>query len=1707
MADIRLVKPQANTAQTVSCAADSRFVLEFPSDAALFARDGDDLVLTFEDGSSIRLQDFYTTYSKEEMPSFEMEGAEISGEDFFAALGNPDLMPAAGPTAAAAQGNSSFNVYGDAALLGGIDRLDGLDISFNFGQQTQDALYASIGRDDGEGVVDHGVTVRPTEPGGETPNIPVIDNPDNPNDNPFAGVSAERDVLLVREDALANGTSEDKSAVSANGSMEIDAADGVASIVIGNVTVYENGALTNRPVTTDEGQLVVKGFDAASGRLEYTYTLTGSTQEHTGEGNEAIAHELGVTVTDSDGSTGNGVIKVVIKDDAPQFATVEQIELGGDNGPAGSLSGTFELNYGADGTADTGELTVVGGTLQSGDATSGTYVFAVEGGTLTITRGENNSYNYEFAASNPNATFEHKFTVVAKDSDDDTANVELTVSQNYDAEILPGGTTPGAEDNTIRVDEGSQPEHGDSETHASTGTGSFIVDLHGEDGTITVGGWKIQIVEGEAQPATGTAQTVHGVSLSNVSATLVDGKWTVSYEYALSGAQKHGEADSATDATLTGTLPITVTDADGVQVSGSIHVEVHDDVPTLTVKEFTGAYGEGISGTVNFSFGADDGEGAKIELSVNKGDKVAGVLGADGKTWTFNMGDGQTVTLNAETGDFYYDLPASGSKDSYKFEFTVTDADSDENTATATVEIAPKASYTGTVSSSDNDLLQTISPSHPVDVSSMPDVQHINGGTDIVKLEDGTVIGKFSCVNGKLFFQQYGAYSHDKGSDAVPLSHQLNVTDEFGEEHIVAVDITIEDSNPYAHNDTFELKERGEGDAYDAEGNVLENDTKSADSPTLVTEVDGQTIADGDSFTEITGDLGTLYIRADGTYHYVLDEGVTIPENSIMREEFTYTITDADGDTSTAAALTILVGNGTLHVKESGIGVNENGQEVSIDGIKTDTGYVEGVVTSVEFGSTQYSGYIPDKYALKYESTEREDGKIIIHTNYGDLIVEAEGEYRFELDDDAANPLPEGFEIHQGFNFTTMVEGVTTPQEVVVVIEGTNDEGRLTEAGEGGHSGGNLWIDAKAEGADSVELPYDAKNHPNLGDTDSGDHGSDLNQNTNGTARPTAWLPFTLADPDFGDSLTFKAVYTGTNNSASGTNSMEGSEFVSYVELLEGMASNSLSVALSVEWDKFLQNFDAEKLGRMQFYRNEYGIFAITSDAVDLEDLTNQDGAQYWLTFLADSDADVFRQMAEGTSNGASNGKILHFSFQVRDKTGNTVKTSAGDGEYVDVNNVLVHVYGSNDTPEIALSDGRLHVHDDDVSYYNNDGYSGDKESHTITVEYGGKTYTGMLTNGQVTLTNYSAANDSITCTVEPGGGVGTNFTISGFKDSYGISIDGQFVITITDMRYNTATYHVVAQDGTLTEVTCSIEQLGTVDSDNLYGGWGNDNLFGGDGNDSLWGGAGNDTLNGGSGNDRLYGEAGNDMLWGEDGKDILVGGDGNDSLYGGADNDVLIGDGQGDLQSAIEDTVNAETFRDFLDLKSSEELEGYIGRFEKEDDGNDQLYGRTGDDLLFGMGGNDYLDGGEGEDTIFGGSGNDIIVYDQSDYMVIGGSGIDFMVSDTPMTIDDLLAGGQDKPIVDGIEVLITGNDATSLTNISQLANKYGITLDKNDKGEDTLILDMTQWQKDTDDNTYTYIGKENVNLTLQTTLKADPQSDQDAVQQQVFILQNQNG
>ncbi|MDH1262527.1 retention module-containing protein [Pseudomonas sp. GD03944] len=91
-------------------------------------------------------------------------------------------------------------------------------------------------------------------------------------------------------------------------------------------------------------------------------------------------------------------------------------------------------------------------------------------------------------------------------------------------------------------------------------------------------------------------------------------------------------------------------------------------------------------------------------------------------------------------------------------------------------------------------------------------------------------------------------------------------------------------------------------------------------------------------------------------------------------------------------------------------------------------------------------------------------------------------------------------------------------------------------------------------------------------------------------------------------------------------------------------------------------------------------------------------------------------------------------------------------------------------------------------------------------------------------------------------------------------------------------------------------------------------------GNNLVGGNEGNNSLDGLAGNDVVYGGAGNDTLHGGNGNDNLMGGEGDDILYGGANDDVLNGGA-----------------------------------------GNDKLYGGAG---------NDWLIGGEGEDIFIWGAG-----------------------------------------------------------------------------------------------------------------------------------------
>lgn len=557
MADIRLAKPAAGTTQTVPSAPDGRFIFDFPADAATLTRSGDNLVLTFEDGASIQLQDFYTTYSKEEMPSFQVEGVEISGQDFFAALGE-DLMPAAGPAAGSSASRSGrYNEYGGSDLLDGLDHLGRLDIGFDGGVQlATDTVEPSPYYED-----DHGVTVTPSAPGTDP------DDPDIPVQGEDFPPTMPHDVLQVDESALDGGSG--GGSATADGSMSVSAPDGVATITIGGVVVWQNGALTGNPVQTDEGHLDVTGFDGTN--LTYTYTLDKATQEHGKEGggeNDAIAHEMEVVVTDSDGDSGSAVIRVEITDDVP----VAYDDMNSLTEVAESVSGNVLDNdeSGADGwrTDADGNITAV---ELSGSA-EGTY------GELTLNA--DGSYTYTRNETGvPDDGASDTFTYIAYDADGDAVEKTLTITiENTDP------TAPGGEGHTLTVTLSDADAAGENTDTANQsvdlfdGPEAFTSAVFGSTENIVVSGGESFTWSQSEGKLIGTGSESGAVVTLEITGISADGTVTVSAT--LDDPAHHNDGSNSLN--ISG-IVITATDAGGSTVPGTMNVVVTDDAVDVEV--------------------------------------------------------------------------------------------------------------------------------------------------------------------------------------------------------------------------------------------------------------------------------------------------------------------------------------------------------------------------------------------------------------------------------------------------------------------------------------------------------------------------------------------------------------------------------------------------------------------------------------------------------------------------------------------------------------------------------------------------------------------------------------------------------------------------------------------------------------------------------------------------------------------------------------------------------------------------------------------------------------------------------------------------------------------------------------------------------------------------------------------------------------------
>ena len=397
MADLTLRHPANGANQVIPSEKFDHIAFDFPSDSVVLSKEGNDLLLSFEDGSRITLTDFYTTFSKDSIPDFIVDGTSVSGSEFFAALNEPDLMPAAGPAVAASNADGGrFHEYTDASLMDGVERLGGLDLGLNRAAEPDRELeaYGNRGVEEEEAVVEEVIV----------PERPLF------NDAPSGGSSVvttdEGNIPGMGSQHETSATQPFEAATDGSFKMELHGADATVSIG-GTELKVENGKLYHNgvEVTADaavsvpggaHGTLTVTGMDA-DGTVHYTYTLTtpvdatGNASNRPGAGDagrgEAVhADAFDVTITTT-GGTATGQITVDALDDAPVLSTLDTTQTTVADGEA-ALTGTLSFTPGADaegaqvavevegqtftGTKANGEWTFTGGSDGSSFQLNGT---------------------------------------------------------------------------------------------------------------------------------------------------------------------------------------------------------------------------------------------------------------------------------------------------------------------------------------------------------------------------------------------------------------------------------------------------------------------------------------------------------------------------------------------------------------------------------------------------------------------------------------------------------------------------------------------------------------------------------------------------------------------------------------------------------------------------------------------------------------------------------------------------------------------------------------------------------------------------------------------------------------------------------------------------------------------------------------------------------------------------------------------------------------------------------------------------------------------------------------------------------------------------------------------------------------------------------------------------------------------------------------
>lgn len=853
---------------------------------------GRDLIVKLPDGSEVVIPDGAVF-----VPQFVIDGIAVPPLNIAALLIGQEPAPAAGrPTSSGGNFADPVGDIGDPFARG--DLLPPTQLAFPEPEE-REIIPNLVDRDPDVNIQDGG-------PAGKD----VIDNVSE------VGLPGTRTNGNVESPGSSTGNGSD----STTGTIIITSPDGIGSITINGI-VYTGVA--GQQITTPNGVLTLGTL--TNGQIPYTYRLTDNTS------GDSTTDVFTVVVTDPDGDSSTARLTIAIADDVPTARNDTDSVAGGTYGPeTGNVlsgSGTTSGSAGADTLgADGGTITGIRAGTSGSFGAVGTTINGQYG---TLTLGANGTYSYVRNVDTPGGVTD-VFSYQLTDGDGDSSTATLTINigdaPNRIVFVPEIGDGTQVREPHLPVRDG-EPSGSQFDGNPESTSGTITFNSPDGVGSVTVGG--VTITPG-ALPQQVVSNATGTLVITAYSYDPATGNGSITYTYTLND-------NTLNTAGSTVTFPIVVTDLDGDVASDDLNIKIIDDAP-LAVNDSAAQESENAAVTVNV-FSNDTPGADAVNLSTGVVVVAESLSGAG------------SLVYNGD-GTFTY-TPAAGEEGVVTFQYTITDGDGDPSTATVTITLLK-----------DSEPRVDVSGENFVDEAGLPargsepegsneeSGSETTGGTIAISTggdtlqslvingvnvtAGGTVTGAHGTLTVTV---SEGAYSYsytltdNTSGEGTTDSFNVVVTDSDGDSANDTLVIGIHDDAPTAIKDADSI---AAGEYGPATGNVITDaegdggaDTPGADGVTVtaISGFGGAGAVDGTT----NGQYGVLTLNADGSYSYARNPGTP----GGVSDVFSYTITDGDGDPSTAT-LTIDIGDSrtTLDLPtegEAGTQVEEAGLPAGSD--------------------------------------------------------------------------------------------------------------------------------------------------------------------------------------------------------------------------------------------------------------------------------------------------------------------------------------------------------------------------------------------------------------------------------------------------------------------------------------------------------------------------------------------------------------------------------------------------------------------------------------------------------------------------------------------------------------------------------------------------------------------------------------------------------